>query len=69
MDCPRMLRLALASQPEHAGDVLAELEALTAGWGDATRQRLLERVAWRAVRGTPLPAALILALGEVLDER
>jgi hypothetical protein len=62
------LRLALASQPAHAEDFLADLEVLTAGWESERRAWLLDRVAWRAVRGTPLPAALIMALAEALDD-
>ena len=63
----RTLRLGLLTQPEHADDALADLEALTAGWTPGARERLVARVARMAVRGTPLPAALMTAIGEVLD--
>jgi hypothetical protein len=55
-------------QPEHAADSVADLQAVTARWGAAPRERLVLRVADLALAGLPLPAALIVALAEVLDD-
>jgi hypothetical protein len=49
-------------------DAWADLAALTARWSPAARAGLARRfVAW-AETGVPLPAALMLALGEMLDD-
>jgi hypothetical protein len=64
----KRLVLVLEAQPAHADDALGDLEAVTATWSAEARTRLLERVTHRAAGGAPLPAALMLALGEVLDE-
>lgn len=61
------LQLALAAQPQFAEEALADLEAVTAGWDEARRTRLVERVVRHALLGKPLPAALMVALGELLD--
>jgi hypothetical protein len=62
------LRRVLAAQPQHTPDAWADLAAVTARWSPAARARLAWRmVAW-AQAGVPLPAALVLALGEALDE-
>jgi hypothetical protein len=72
MDCPPWitpaLRLALTAQAEHAADAVADLAAITAGWDAASRSALVDRVARQAVRGMPLPAALMVALTEALDD-
>ena len=64
----KRLALVLDAQPAHAADALSDLEAVTATWSTVSRTRLLERVAGRAARGVPLPAALMLALSEVLGD-
>ena len=62
------LRRLVAAQPQHAADAWADVAALTARWSPAARARLVWRVIAWAEAGVPLPAALVLALGEVLDE-
>jgi hypothetical protein len=76
MDCPiatsaaarRRLQQALATQPHHAADAVADLQAVTARWAGAERERLVIRVADLALTGVPFPAALMVALAEVLDD-
>ena len=59
---------ALEAQPAHAADALGDLEAVTASWSAERRAWLVVQVAERAGAGVPLPAALMLALGEVLGD-
>lgn len=76
MECPDWVpasawaRLAavLAREPEHALDVLEDLRAVSQLWSDALRERLLLRFVLRAEAGRPLPAALVLALADLLGE-
>jgi hypothetical protein len=49
-----------------ARDALADLQAVTATWDAPSRTALLERFASRAEAGSPLPAAFILALTDLL---
>lgn len=63
----RLLPVLLA-QPGHAADALRDLAAVTASWDGGRRAWLVHRVADRGRRGAPLPAALMLALCEVLDD-
>lgn len=60
------LRPVLAAQPAHAADALSDLHAVTHCWDAERRSWLVDRVADRARSGTPLPAALMLALCEAL---
>ena len=73
MDCPDWvtpdMRLALRAQPRHAGDAVDDLVAITRGWDDRQRAWLVARVSCLALRGTALPAALMIALAEVVDDR
>jgi hypothetical protein len=62
------LKAALAAQPDHTADALADLEAVTACWSDDRRRRLVERVTGHALAGVPFPAALMVALTETLDD-
>ena len=62
------LASALEAQPAHAADALSDLEAVTASWTRERRTWLIARVAERAIAGVPLPAALMLTLGEVLGD-
>jgi hypothetical protein len=62
------LRRVAAMQPQHAGDACGDLAAVTARWSPAARARLACRVVAWAEAGVPLPAALVLALGERLDD-
>ena len=64
----KRLALVLDAQPAHAADALSDLEAVTASWSAERRAWLVVRVAERAGAGVPLPAALMLALGEVLGD-
>jgi hypothetical protein len=48
------------------GDALDDLRHVTATWDAAARTSLIERFASRARAGAPLPAALILALSDLL---
>ncbi len=58
----------LRAQPWHAADALRDLRAVTRAWDGERRTWLVRRVADRARLGTPLPAALLLALCEVVDD-
>ena len=58
----------LRAQPAHAADALSDLRAVTRCWDAKRRAWLVRRVADLGRLGTPLPAALMLALGEVLDD-
>ena len=60
------LEAALRGQPEHAADLLTDLEAATAEWHPEDRSALVERVAWHAKRGAALPAAFICGLSDLL---
>jgi hypothetical protein len=64
----RRLALVLEAQPAYGEDALSDLEAVTASWSAERRTWLVVRVAERAGAGVPLPAALMLALGEVLGD-
>ncbi len=62
------LRPVLVAQPAHAADALSDLRVVTQCWDAERRSWLVHRVADRGRTGTPLPAALMLALCEALDE-
>jgi hypothetical protein len=64
----KRLATALEAQPAHAADALSDLEAVTAAWSLERRTWLVVRVAEQAHAGVPLPAALMLALCEALDD-
>ena len=61
------LEAAARGQPEHARDLLTDLEAATAGWSCGERIRLFARVAGHAEDGAALPAAFILGLSDLLN--
>lgn len=67
---PAWARIAavLAAQPLHAVDALEDLEAMTLCWSPASRLRLLEHVADRAESGHELPAAVVLALHDMMRD-
>ncbi len=67
-DAWQLLLPVLEAQPQHAVDALIDLRAVTLRWDAERRTWLVRRVAARGLRGTPLPAALMLALCEALDE-
>lgn len=76
MECPDWvpasawahLAAVLAREPEHAPDVLEDLRAVSQLWSDALRERLLVRFVARAEDGRELPAAVVLALADLLGE-
>ena len=58
----------LHAQPGHAADALLDLGSVTRCWDAERRTWLVLRVADRARLGMALPAALMLALCEALDD-
>ncbi len=76
MDCPpwvpapawARLDAVLCGQPEHAHDTLGDIEAVTRRWTPELRCLLLERFTLLGEAGLSLPAALLVAVGELMGE-
>ena len=63
----KRLEAALRGQPEHARDLLSDLEAALSDRPRADRVRAIEAVCAHAEQGVPLPAAFISGLSDLLD--
>jgi len=49
-------------------DVVADLVAMTATWSPQAREELRERAVTLAARGVPPAAALLIAVGVLVDD-
>lgn len=70
MPAPAWARLdaVLTGQPEHAQDALDDIEAVTRRWTPELRCLLLERFTRLGETGLALPAALLMAVGQLMEE-